>query len=53
MPFIPLMIDISNKRVGIVGGGQVAERRIATLVNYTTHIKVISPSLTVALYHRY
>ncbi|MGS5041311.1 NAD(P)-binding protein [Staphylococcus saprophyticus] len=53
MPFIPLMIDISNKRVVIVGGGQVAERRIATLVNYTTHIKVISPSLTVALYHRY
>lgn len=37
MPFIPLMIDISNKRVVIVGGGQVAERRIATLVNYTTH----------------
>ena len=53
MPFIPLMIDISNKRVVIVGGGQVAERRIGTLVNYTTHIKVISPSLTVALYHRY
>lgn len=53
MPFIPLMIDISNKHVVIVGGGPVAERRIGTLVDYAMHIKVISPSLTDALYRRY
>lgn len=46
MPLIPLMIDISNKKVFVIGGGKVAERRVNTLVNYAKDIHVISPTIT-------
>lgn len=46
MPLIPLMIDISNKKVFVIGGGKVAERRVNTLVNYAKDIHVISPAIT-------
>ena len=36
---MPLMIDLSNKKVVIVGGGKVATRR-------TNHIHVVSPTIT-------
>ncbi|MCG7337883.1 NAD(P)-binding protein [Staphylococcus sp. ACRSN] len=49
MPLIPLMFDISDKQVVVVGGGKVAERRIITLMEYTSHILVISPTLTTVL----
>ena len=32
---MPLMIDLSNKKVVIVGGGKVATRRAKTLLAYT------------------
>ena len=46
MPLIPLMFDISDKQVVVIGGGKVAERRVQTLAQYTKHILVISPTLT-------
>ncbi|MEK4204327.1 NAD(P)-binding protein [Staphylococcus sp. FSL W8-1207] len=46
MPLIPLMIDISNKKVFVIGGGNVAERRVDTLVDYAKDIHVISPTIT-------
>ncbi|MDG0825770.1 NAD(P)-binding protein [Staphylococcus equorum] len=46
MPLIPLMIDISNKKVFVIGGGNVAERRVNTLVDYAKDIHVISPTIT-------
>ncbi|RIP34814.1 NAD(P)-binding protein [Staphylococcus gallinarum] len=46
MPLIPLMFDISDKQVVVIGGGKVAERRVKTLAQYTKHILIISPTLT-------
>lgn len=43
---MPLMIDLSNKKVVIVGGGKVATRRTTSLLAYTNHIHVVSPTIT-------
>ncbi|WP_436955775.1 NAD(P)-binding protein [Staphylococcus sp. AS1337] len=51
MPFIPLMIDISQKQIVVVGGGKVAERRVSTLVHYATDIHIISPTISENLRH--
>ncbi|MDG0842119.1 NAD(P)-binding protein [Staphylococcus equorum] len=46
MSLIPLMIDITNKKVFVIGGGKVAERRVTTLVNYAKDIHIISPTIS-------
>lgn len=51
MPFLPLMIDISQKQIVVVGGGKVAERRVSTLVHYATDIHIISPTISEHLRH--
>ncbi|HDI0103347.1 TPA: NAD(P)-binding protein [Staphylococcus aureus] len=43
---MPLMIDLTNKNVVIVGGGVVASRRAQTLNQYVEHMTVISPTIT-------
>lgn len=43
---MPLMIDLTNKNVVIVGGGVVASRRAQTLSQYIERIMVISPEIT-------
>ncbi len=42
---MPLMIDLTNKNVVIVGGGLVASRLAQTLSHTLTH-NVISPEIT-------
>ncbi|CAC5590753.1 Precorrin-2 dehydrogenase [Staphylococcus aureus] len=42
---MPLMIDLTNKNVVIVGGGTVASRA-QTLNQYVEHMTVISPTIT-------
>jgi len=46
MTYTPLMIDLVEKNVVIVGGGQVAERRISTLLESGACLTVISPETT-------
>lgn len=43
---MPLMLDLTDKKVVIVGGGKIATRRVQTLLDYTTLIHVVSPTLT-------
>ncbi|NGT19490.1 NAD(P)-binding protein, partial [Staphylococcus aureus] len=43
---MPLMIDLTNKNVVIVGGGGIASRRAQTLSQYVEHMTVISPTIT-------
>lgn len=43
---MPLMIDLTNKNVVIVGGGTVASRRAQILSQYVEHMTVISPTIT-------
>ncbi|MCU5746289.1 NAD(P)-binding protein [Staphylococcus sp. SQ8-PEA] len=42
---MPLMVDIRDKQVIVIGGGKVAARRILVLARYTDNILVISPTL--------
>ncbi|MDR0314039.1 MAG: precorrin-6A reductase [Treponema sp.] len=44
--FFPLFVDMSSKRVLVIGGGNVAERRIKILTGFGAEIIVISPSVT-------
>jgi len=44
--FFPLFIDMSGKKVLIIGGGNVAERRVKVLVSFNADITVISPDIT-------
>lgn len=46
MGLVPLMIDLSNQKIKVFGGGKVAEKRIESLINSDAHIHVISPTLT-------
>lgn len=46
MSLMPLMIDMQNKHVVIIGGGKVAERRVHKFIDFTSHIRIISPELT-------
>lgn len=44
--YFPLFVDISQKKVVIIGGGKIAQRRIETLLVFTEHIYVIAPEVT-------
>lgn len=50
MNSMPLMIDLTDKYIVIVGGGKVATRRATTLIAYCPNIHIVSPSLTPALH---
>ena len=40
--FFPVSIDLNNKNVLIIGAGQIALRKIETLLNYNCNITVIT-----------
>lgn len=41
--FLPILLDIDNQNILIVGGGKVAHRKVKTLLNYNLSITIISP----------
>lgn len=43
LPFFPMMVDISGRKVLIVGGGHVASRRAETLLRCGAEIIAVSP----------
>ena len=45
-PYFPLFTDINGKKITVIGGGKIAERRIKTLLNYNADITVVSPCIT-------
>ncbi|MBZ8172624.1 NAD(P)-binding protein [Staphylococcus cohnii] len=51
MSYIPLVVDISQKQIVVIGGGKIAERRVNVLKTYTKQIQIISPTLTNSLEH--
>jgi precorrin-2 dehydrogenase/sirohydrochlorin ferrochelatase len=42
----PIMLNLEGKKVVIVGGGKVAERKVTGLLGTGSHITVISPNTT-------
>ncbi|RKD30621.1 precorrin-2 dehydrogenase/sirohydrochlorin ferrochelatase family protein [Thermohalobacter berrensis] len=40
--FYPMMINVKNKKVSVVGGGRVAYRKVKTFLKYGADVKVIS-----------
>lgn len=43
--FFPLFIDLTNKNCLVVGGGNIAARKVRTLVEYGARVVVIAPSI--------
>lgn len=44
-PYFPMFVDISEKKVVVIGAGTIAKRRIRTLVEFTNHLTVIAPEV--------
>lgn len=46
MSFYPIMIQLEGMKVVVVGGGEVAQRKIDTLLDYHADVHVVSRDLT-------
>jgi precorrin-2 dehydrogenase/sirohydrochlorin ferrochelatase/precorrin-6A/cobalt-precorrin-6A reductase len=44
--FFPLFIDMSGRHALVIGGGNIAERRVKTLAGFGAEITVISPNVS-------
>lgn len=44
--YYPLYLDLEGKKVSVVGGGEVSERKVLTLLRCSADVTVISPTLT-------
>lgn len=49
MAYYPVMVDLNGRRCVVVGGGEVAERKVETLLCFGAHVHVVSPVLTPTL----
>lgn len=48
-PYFPMFIDLSDKNIVVVGGGNIATRRVKTLLSFTRNICVIAPKVTMEM----
>jgi precorrin-2 dehydrogenase/sirohydrochlorin ferrochelatase/precorrin-6A/cobalt-precorrin-6A reductase len=44
--FFPLFMDLRNRKILVVGGGNIAQRRIEILCSFGATVEIISPSVT-------
>ena len=44
--FFPLFVDISEKKIVVIGGGAIATRRVKTLLSFEPQIVVVAPEVT-------
>ncbi len=49
--FFPLFVDMNGRKVLVVGGGNIAERRVKALASFGADITVISPETTEYIEH--
>ena len=49
MPYYPILVELQGRKVLVVGGGSVAQRKIETLLEYGAHVQIISRELTPVL----
>lgn len=43
MRYFPFFVDIHDWNIVVIGAGKVAERRVASLLNFQVHITIIAP----------
>jgi len=43
--YFPMFVDLSEKRILVIGGGRIAARRINTLLLFAENIKVVAPRI--------
>lgn len=51
-PYFPMFVDLSEKKIVVIGGGKIAQRRVNTLLSFADHITVVSPELTEELHKK-
>jgi len=44
--YFPIFIDLSEKKIVVIGGGTIATRRINTLLQFVNRIVVVAPEVT-------
>lgn len=49
--FYPVMLNIEEKLISVVGGGEVALRKVKTLLGYKAVVRVISPEFSEGFKH--
>lgn len=49
MAFYPILMDLEGRRVLVVGGGRVAERKVRSLLDFGARVDVVSQTLSPAL----
>ena len=47
----PVGLDLAGRRVVVAGGGSVAQRRVAGLLEVGARVVVVSPAVTLSLIH--
>jgi len=45
-PYYPIFLDIENRSVVIIGGGNVCARKAETMMNYGARVSIVSPDFT-------
>ena len=48
--FFPMFVYLSDKKIVVVGGGNIATRRIKTLLQFTRNITAVAPKTTMELH---
>ena len=43
MRYLPIFLDVQNKRCALVGGGEIAARKLAWLRAAGAHVRIIAP----------
>ncbi len=47
--YFPMFVDLSDKNIVVVGGGNIATRRVKSLLQFTRNVTVVAPRLSVDL----
>src|SRR5260370_40444749 len=46
MRYVPRVLDVADRDCGVVGGGEVAARKVESLLEAGAHVTVVSPQLS-------
>lgn len=47
--YFPMFVDLSDKNIVVVGGGNIATRRVKTLLQFTRNVTAVAPRVTAEL----